>query len=123
MTYQAVNTVLWLDIPVLNLDRAIAFYEALLNIPARDRRPAMNSAAFQFAPIGSGFTLIEVENRPPASGILPYLNCNGRLEQALSKVALQGGKVEQGRHSMEPFGYRAVIVDCEGNRLALHSAE
>jgi predicted enzyme related to lactoylglutathione lyase len=33
----------------------------------------------------------------------------------------QGGKVVQEIHSIGPHGFRAIILDSEGNRIALHS--
>ena len=122
MAYQPVNTVLWLDIAVLNLDRAINFYQSILNIEVRDGRPATRSATIQLSAQGSGLTLIEVNNLTPGS-ITPYLNCHGRLDHAIGQVALNGGTVLQEKHSMEPFGVRAVVLDCDGNRIALHSAQ
>jgi predicted enzyme related to lactoylglutathione lyase len=44
---------------------------------------------------------------PSAAGILVYMNVDGRI-------------VEQTK-SIGPHGFRAVIVDSEGNRVALHS--
>jgi predicted enzyme related to lactoylglutathione lyase len=36
-------------------------------------------------------------------------------------VAPNGGKVVQAKHAIGPFGFRAIIVDSEGNRVALYS--
>ena len=121
MSYQPVNTILWLDIAVIDLDRAINFYQSVMNVELRDGRPSTRSATLQLSNQGSGLTLIEVSELLPGS-LTPYLNCHDRLEQALSQVTLNGGTILQDKHSMEPFGYRAVILDSEGNRIALHSA-
>jgi predicted enzyme related to lactoylglutathione lyase len=122
MSYEPVNTVLWLDIAVTDLDRAINFYQSLLSIKGRDGRPTSQSASFQLSPNGSGLTLI-LQKQIHKGGVLPYLNCNGRLEQALTQVKLNGGTVIQDKHTMEPFGVRAVIEDSEKNQIALHSVE
>jgi predicted enzyme related to lactoylglutathione lyase len=50
-----------------------------------------------------------------------YLNANGRLDDALAKVDANGGKVIQPKHQIGPFGFRAIVLDSEGNRIALHS--
>jgi predicted enzyme related to lactoylglutathione lyase len=50
-----------------------------------------------------------------------YLNANGRLDDAIAAVAPNGGKVVQPKHPIGPFGFRAIINDSEGNRVALHS--
>jgi predicted enzyme related to lactoylglutathione lyase len=31
------------------------------------------------------------------------------------------GKVLEPRHSISPFGFRAIVMDSEGNRIALHA--
>jgi predicted enzyme related to lactoylglutathione lyase len=50
-----------------------------------------------------------------------YLNANGRLDDAIAAVMANGGKVIKPKHPIGPFGFRAVIIDSEGNRVALHS--
>ena len=40
---------------------------------------------------------------------------------ALNAVESHGGKVLSAMHSIEPFGFRAIVLDSEGNRVALHS--
>jgi hypothetical protein len=43
------------------------------------------------------------------------------LDDALVKVGANGGKVIQPKHQIGPFGFRAIVLDSEGNRIALHS--
>ena len=50
-----------------------------------------------------------------------YLNANGRLDEAIAAVLPNGGKVLKPRHAIGPYGSRAIILDSEGNRIALHS--
>jgi predicted enzyme related to lactoylglutathione lyase len=50
-----------------------------------------------------------------------YLNANGRLDEAIGAVASNGGKILKPKHPIGPFGFRAVVIDSEGNRVALHS--
>lgn len=115
------NTLLWLDLPVLDIERAISFYQAVLDCPPRHQDAVAGNASFQLSAQGSGLTLIRTDKITP-SLVTPYLNCHRRLDQALAKVRLHQGQILQDRHSMEPFGHRAVILDSEGNRMALHSA-
>jgi len=59
--------------------------------------------------------------KPTDKGVMIYLNADGRLGDALAGVAISGGKVIQAKHAIGPFGFRAIIIDSEGNRVALHS--
>jgi predicted enzyme related to lactoylglutathione lyase len=64
-----------------------------------------------------------IENKPSQNGPLIYLSVEGRLDHAIKAVSANGGKVLQDKHQIGPHGFRAVIVDSEGNRIALHSSE
>ena len=68
-----------------------------------------------------GCLVLNVDARPSESGPLLYLNTNGRLDEALNVVEKHGGRVLSARHSIAPFGFRAIVLDSEGNRIALHS--
>ena len=59
--------------------------------------------------------------KPSDTGVLIYLNVDGRLDDAVSRVEELGGKVQKPKHAIGPHGFRAVILDSEGNRVALHS--
>lgn len=69
----------------------------------------------------SGCLYVSEQNKPSQQGTLVYLSVAGRLDQAIGAVAPNGGKVVQDKHPIGPHGYRAIVVDSEGNRIALHS--
>jgi predicted enzyme related to lactoylglutathione lyase len=117
------HTLCWVDIPVADLDRASLFYSTVLGEPV----VRQTSEGFSFGMLphaGDGVTgcLAHMpENRPSATGPLIYLSVEGRLDAALASVTAAGGLVITPKMPIGPYGYRAVIQDSEGNRLALHS--
>jgi predicted enzyme related to lactoylglutathione lyase len=117
------NTICWTDIPVADLDRAIEFYSAVLGSPVL--RQSMQGHDFGLLPHApdnvSGCLVQSPDNKPSEHGPLVYLSVEGRLDQAIQAVRKGGGTVLQDKHSIGPYGFRAVIRDSEGNRIALHS--
>ncbi len=95
------NQIVWCDIPVLDLDRALKFYSAVLDAEVKKQEfPGMTMAILP---------------------LMIYLNAKGRLDEAIAAVLPNGGKVLKPRHAIGPYGSRAIILDSEGNRIALHS--
>ena len=79
-------------------------------------------AVLPYAEGSVGGSLIQsLDAKPSDTGPLLYLNAQGRIDEVLRTVAIFGGKVIAEKHSIAPFGYRAIILDSEGNRIALHS--
>jgi len=118
------NTLCWTDIPVANLDRATAFYSALLNASV-EKQAAGNGATYALLPwaegVVSGCLYVADDNAPSAKGPLVYLSVEGRLDDAVKVAEQKGGGVVQAKHQIGPHGFRALVFDSEGNRLALHS--
>jgi predicted enzyme related to lactoylglutathione lyase len=52
---------------------------------------------------------------------LLYLNADGRIHEAVKLAEANGGVVKEPIHPIGPNGFRAIIIDSEGNRVALHS--
>ncbi len=117
------NTLGWVDIPVLDLERAIGFYSATLAATIEKQSfPGMEFALLPHANDNASGCLVQTaDNQPSATGPLIYLSVEGRLDDALVAVAENGGTVVVPRHPIGPHGHRAIILDTEGNRLALHS--
>jgi predicted enzyme related to lactoylglutathione lyase len=125
----SVDTLCWTDIPVTDLDRAIKFYSAILGKEVRK----MSEVGFEYGLLpheeqnASGCLCVGGDslgnkNEPSETGPLIYLSVEGRLHEAVDAARVNGGKVLQERQQIGPHGVRAVIVDSEGNRLALHSS-
>jgi predicted enzyme related to lactoylglutathione lyase len=116
-----INRAVWFDIPVADLDRAARFYSAVLGVGV-DKEQAGD---FEFCVIdhhdGNGGCLFKDEAEIGTRGVLIYLNVDGRIHDAVGKVVPNGGSVTKPVHAIGPHGFRAVILDSEGNRVALHS--
>jgi uncharacterized protein len=116
------NRIVWCDIPGKDLDRAIQFYSAVLGETIeKQTMPGMEFAAFAHENGVGGCLFAGGEAQPSAQGPLIYLNCQGRLDEAAAAVVPNGGKILQPRHQIGPYGFRVVVLDSEGNRIALHS--
>jgi predicted enzyme related to lactoylglutathione lyase len=118
------NTFVWVDIPVANLDRAIAFYAAVTGKPVdKVGGPGFNFGLFKHEGNQVGGCLVESAEgvAPSLTGPLVYLDAGGRLDAAVAAAQAGGGKVLKAKHSIAPNGFGAIIADSEGNRVALHS--
>lgn len=117
------NVLCWVDIPVADLPRAMAFYSAVLGQPVT--RETEHGFDFGLLPhvseSVSGCLIHSPENRPSMTGALIYLSVDGRLDDALGIVESAGGLVLAPKEKIGPYGFRAIIRDTEGNRVALHS--
>lgn len=116
------NRAVWFDIPVADLDRAAAFYRSVLAIDVEKVQLDNFSFCVLQHDAGNGGCLVPKASAVAANaGILLYMNVNGRIRQAVARVTALGGKVLEPTHTIGRHGFRAVVVDSEGNRLALHS--
>lgn len=118
------NSIVWVDIPVIDIDRAIAFYSAVLGAPVtKAGGPGFVFGLFphEGTEVGGCVYVADADNAPSRTGPLIYLNAEGRLAQAVAATLEQGGKVIQEPHQIGPHGWRAILLDSEGNRVALHS--
>ena len=116
------NRAVWFDIPVADLDRAAAFYRAVLEIDVRKQEFDGFAFCFLAHDEGNGGCLVPGAGEISSTGgILVYLNVDGRIRDAIAQVEQRGGKVMEPVHAIGPHGFRAVVLDSEGNRVALHS--
>ena len=116
------NRVVWFDVPVVDLDRAVGFYAAVLAIKVSKE----SFDGFSFAVLehdqGNGGCLVPNAGEVSSTqGVLVYFNVDGRIRDAVAQVERHGGRVTEPVHAIGPHGFRAIVNDSEGNRVALHS--
>ena len=61
-------------------------------------------------------------DREPGFGALLYFSVPGRIDEAVRLATEAGGSVEEPVTAIGEYGRRAVVVDPDGNRIALHDA-
>ncbi len=118
------NHVVWVDLGVADLDRAVEFYTAVLkrNLSIEEF-DGFRFAVFHHEQDEVGGCLVPKQDFSPipASSLI-YLNVEGRLAEAAKLVEAHGGSLIQAPHSMGPHGHRAIFTDSEGNHMALYSS-
>jgi uncharacterized protein len=120
------NSINWIEIPVVDFDRAKKFYSAIYDYEMPET---------MVGPTRMGFLLYEQkEGRvggaickgqgylPSQQGSLAYLNGGKDLQVVLNRIEKAGGKILVPKTFIgDSIGYFAQFIDSEGNRVALHS--
>lgn len=116
------NRAVWFDIPVADLERAVAFYGAVLGIDvAKQSFGDVEFAVLDHGPGNGGCLVVKPDEVIGDKGLLLYLNVEGRIRDAEAQVRAHGGEVVEATHNIGPHGFRSIIRDSEGNRIVLHS--
>ena len=106
------NLVGWFEIPVADMDRAKKFYESVfeIEISVHDL---------------DGFVMVKHEMYTPSltDGVLIYFSCKD-VNNELKRVDVLGGSILKPKTEIGGgHGFMALIIDSEGNRIALHSQQ
>ncbi len=122
------NAISWFEIPATELDRATKFYESIFEtklIPMDLDSIKMRMFAITDMENGVGGAVVDSNgfHKPSATdGPLIYLNGNPDLQKVLDRVTTAGGSIMVPKTAISPeYGFMAVILDTEGNRIGLHS--
>ncbi len=130
--------VCWFEIPVQNLDRAIAFYSSILTVKIEKKLLLDKSYGIfdKNTHLISG-CLVAKENYSPGNGTVIFF-CVTDLSHALSKTTSNNGSIVTPKTLIkqinnagdvmvsknlidENIGYFAEIIDSEGNHIGLYS--
>ncbi|HDR8909037.1 TPA: VOC family protein [Burkholderia multivorans] len=119
------RAIAWFDIPSLDFDRAIRFYEAVLQTTLhREVIGGVPMAIFDHEASSTGGSIVfdPQQLKPSANGVLVYLNAGESVVAALDRAKRAGGVV-QGSVVELPnnYGYIGYLIDTEGNRVGLHA--
>ncbi|MDD5031402.1 MAG: VOC family protein [Rhodoferax sp.] len=121
------NAINWFEISTTDLDKAQAFYEAVLDKPLRRETMGPSSlAVFPYDPasdgVGGALLCASCALTPGSGGTLVYLDASPALDAALARVTSAGGQVALPRQALPPgMGFYTHITDLDGNRVGLHA--
>ncbi len=113
----------WFEIPVLNINRAVNFYNHIYGFEMEINESGAFSMAFFPAVNGIGGALVMGQGCIPSDvGILIYLNGGNDLNIVANRIEAAGGRLIMPKTLIsDDAGYYAIFIDTEGNKLALHS--
>jgi len=120
------NAIGWFDIYVNELERAVAFYETVLNCklePIGDPTGETRMMGFptDMSAYGAGGALSKSAHASPgAGGTVVYFSAEDcAVEEA--RVGAAGGKVIRPKFSIGEFGWVSLCQDTEGNIFGISS--
>ena len=121
----------WFEIPVLDSQRARKFYETILDIEMHTQFIQETNEELTFFPSHpnviqatsgrvTGVLTKSQKGKPSREGTLIYFNASPSIQLVLDKVEAAGGKILTPKILIKA-GYIAIILDSEGNKIALHA--
>ena len=126
------NPVVWFEIYVQNMERAKAFYEAVLAVKL-EKMPApaeeMNMEMWGFpadkdaakTTYGACGMLVKMEGVPSGcGGTLVYFACEDCAVE-VGRATENGGSIFKEKMSIGEHGFISLVYDTEGNMIGLHS--
>lgn len=120
------NAISWFDIPTLDFERALKFYNTVLGVPLREDVFMGQKLAYfpmeQKGEVGGDLLPPSKHNKPSRTGTLVYFSVDN-IDDVLARVEKAGGKIIEHKYPLGIPGFKAVIEDTEGNVVGLHSAK
>ena len=121
------NMISWFEIPASDLKRAKAFYESIFGfelgtLQVGDSHELATFPADPDSEYVSGGIMCGEGYTPSRDGSLIYLNADPDRQVSLDRVEAAGGEIVMPKRQIsDEIGYMALIIDSEGNRIALFS--
>lgn len=118
------HMIAWFEIPATDFERARAFYATVLGVPIET--VDMHGTTMGMLPMDrdsiSGAIVSGDGYVPSRDGALVYLAAGDDLSRALARVTGAGGTILVPKTQISPeFGWFALFLDTEGNKVGLHS--
>jgi predicted enzyme related to lactoylglutathione lyase len=118
------NLISIVEIPTADFPRAVAFYQAILDINIEEAE--MDGVKMGLFPNDGESVFVQLihgsEYKASTDGTIVYLNGGDDLQKIADKIEANGGKIVVPKTGMGPeMGSFAIFTDTEGNKLGLHS--
>lgn len=123
MTFLPKNFTVWAEIPVSDLDKAMAFYGAVFGLDLKRDDTGPNPMAIFPTEDGTGVAGHLYEGKPSSdgTGATVHFAVPDTLEAASKRASAAGGKVMSDPITI-PMGRFAYVTDPDGNSLGLFQA-
>jgi uncharacterized protein len=122
---RAYNPVVYFEIPVIDIDRAIKFYTSVFNFTFEKKVIDKNEMAlfpFTEESLGISGALAKGEiYKPTKDGVVIYFKTEN-IDETLRLATENGGDILYPKTSNGDVGFVAEFEDSEGNRIALHQS-
>ena len=121
-----INPVFHFEVPVTDMDRAVAFYQDVLGLELHRQTVDGYEMAFfprdDLQPGASGALAKGDAYTPSHDGSIIYFDVID-IDTALARVIARGSRVLYAKKNLGEAGYVAEFEDSEGNRVGLTQAE
>ena len=119
------HSINWFEIPALDLDRAFNFYNTVLDGHVRKGTFGNGDLILFDVPFSTGAAVggsivVRPDLNPTTDGPVLFINTFDKIDICISRVEPAGGKVIVAKMDLGKFGYSAIIIDTEGNKIGLH---
>ena len=119
------NPVVYFEIPVHDIERAMKFYKAVFNFDfAKEIIDNNEMALFPFADESSGISGALAKGeiyKPTKDGVVIYFKTEN-IDEALKSATSNGGQILYPKTD-NGIGFVAEFEDTEGNRIALYQSK
>lgn len=117
------NVIIWADIPVVDLQRAMKFYSHVTGLPV-EAMPGSNDTVALIGREGGASGVVSADlyvgGTPSLVGCTVYLNTQGDIDGMAKRVVEAGGEILREKQYMGPVvGWVLFFKDSEGNRIGL----
>lgn len=124
------NPVGWFEIYVADMERAKAFYAAMLGVeftrldnPLEGSPVELWAFPMQAAGYGASGALVRMEGFDSGrNSVIVYFHCADCAVEA-ARAGKAGGEVVKGKFAIGQYGHIALVKDTEGNIIGLHSMQ
>ena len=118
------NPVGWFEIYVQDMERAKAFYEAVLSTSfSRINSPSIEMWGFPstMENPGTSGSLVKMPGFPSGgNSTLVYFSCEDCAVEG-GRVVTAGGRIQRDKTPIGQYGFIVLAYDTEGNMFGLHS--
>jgi uncharacterized protein len=110
----------WVEIPTLNFDRALSFYNSVFRLNMQGEDYGIEKMAC--FPSGEGAIIEAKGYQPSEHGVVVSFLVPDSIDETIERIKANGGKIIQPKTKIESEekGYFAIFTDSEGNRIGLH---